>query len=153
MQELIGNFWTEVETGKYEAICCTTNKIVKTSGGLVMGAGIAKEFQTRYPELPSYFGTKLAENPKLNLMVYDGKRCDLGYYVIAFPTKHDWRESSSMALIEHSALELKHFADCFGIERVLMTRPGCGLGGLTWSGVKQRIERYLDDRFVVIERN
>jgi len=34
--------------------------------------------------------------------------------------------------------------------RVVMTRPGCGNGGLSWEGVRKALEPILDDRFIVV---
>ena len=53
MLEVQNDFWQEIEDNSYDAICCTTNKIVKNNGELVMGAGIAKQFKAKYPDLPA----------------------------------------------------------------------------------------------------
>lgn len=116
-----------------------------------MGGGIAKEFARRFPQLPSIFGL---------YVLYEGNRVQMTTlgnhedrrWVIAFPTKHDWKAPSTLELIETSCQQLVADVNEFhpGWKRILMPRPGCGLGGLKWADVKPILERYLDDRFVII---
>ena len=40
--------------------------------------------------------------------------------------------------------------DAYGWETVVLPRLGCGLGQLRWDDVKPILERYLDDRFIVL---
>jgi hypothetical protein len=53
MLEQRGDIFSQADA---DAICFTSNGIVKSNGELVMGAGIAKQFRERWPELPKFFG-------------------------------------------------------------------------------------------------
>ncbi len=50
MKEVIGDIWDYM--GMEKILCCTCNEVVKSSGELVMGAGIAKDFARKYRYLP-----------------------------------------------------------------------------------------------------
>lgn len=143
MIEKIGNFWGEYD--KYDAIVCTTNQIVKSNGELVMGGGIAYDFAVRYPYLPLVWGYQTRKKIHLTI-AYEQQ------WLIGMPTKKHYKDPSPIDLIEKSCNELVKFADEYKLNSVLMTRPGCGLGGLSWHNVKPCIETILDDRFTVIER-
>lgn len=64
-------------------------------------------------------------------------------------------EKADLELIERSCKQLKAmfgFASGRSREEVYLVRPGCGNGGLDWGDVKPILEKYLDDRFIVVER-
>ena len=154
MLEVTGDFW---EYGfnpflAYDALVCTTNHIVKNNGKLVMGAGIAKDFRDKFTDLDLKWGNRL--NRKKHVLGVMAEQVDGLHriYAVSFPTKYDWRHPSSIDLIENSAKVLAGLTDLMGWNRVLMTRPGCGCGGLEWSKVKPVIAPLLNDRFVVIDK-
>jgi len=158
MKEVIGDFWEWSRDFQPDAIVCTTNKVVKGNGRLVMGAGIAKEFRNRYEDLDLDWGKRLKLNQKLNVMVSltyeytDEFKSPL--YLVAFPTKYDWKKNSHHHLITLSCKSLKNIADIFDWRSILMTRPGCGNGGLNWFDVKHNIiDQILDDRFTIVSKD
>ena len=71
--------------------------------------------------------------------------------IFSFPTKHHWRERSDLTLIITSAQTLRKIAltkpDC----TFVVTKPGCGLGGLSWSEVKNAISPILPDNCWIID--
>jgi O-acetyl-ADP-ribose deacetylase (regulator of RNase III) len=71
--------------------------------------------------------------------------------LVVFPVKHEWMELADLALIQQSAYELIALADRLEWRRVVLPRPGCGNGGLTWDQV-QPLLWDLDDRFVVVTK-
>lgn len=156
MIELQGDFWEIVEAAEGKCLLCvTTNGVVKPSGELVMGKGIALQFKQRFPTLPITLGrfikTQLSGNyPHLVL----GQLHD----IVSFPTKDHWRDSSSLKLIERSAraiLEIADWSHCKGgpkYPRIFSVRPGCGAGGLEWEKVREVLYRVgWDDRFCIVE--
>lgn len=133
-----------------EAIVITTNGIVKKDGRAVMGRGIAKAANQIY-----HLDIKLAEY----LRTYGNRPFCMGQYtlkgrchtVMTYPTKHDWKEDSSLPLIVQSAKELKSLCDAWGITTCYMPRPGCSNGHLNWeTTVKPAIAPILDDRFIIV---
>lgn len=142
MKEITGNIF-EVDA---DAICVTTNGCVKANGELVMGAGIAKQFADRFPELPWMLGQQVKAYGNEVRMV----ETDDDFIVLSIPTKEHWKDPSTMALIEKSIRRLVEVVDWHGWQKVVLPRPGCGLGGLKWEDVKAVIEPILDDRFYVI---
>lgn len=133
------------DTSSFDATCFTSNGVVTNSGRLVMGAGIAKLFRDTFPGIDAEFGRLVKEH---------GNRCFMvsvdGVNIINFPTKHDWRADSDLALIEESSRQLMELVEKHGLKRVRLPRPGCALGNLSWEVVGPMIHRILDDRVVVV---
>lgn len=133
-------------------VCVTTNGIIKRDGTAVMGAGIAKTANLRFK-----VAEKLANSIRTNGNIVS----DLGTYywktsrfhLVAFPTKHDWRNPSDLQLIEQSAKQLVALANTNDFQHIFLTRPGCGCGQLDWeTQVKPILTPILDDRFTIVYR-
>jgi O-acetyl-ADP-ribose deacetylase (regulator of RNase III) len=139
VMEINADLW-ETEA---DARCVTTNGVVKSGGRLVMGAGVAKQARDRYPGIDKRLGdlVKLFGNTPHYLP-------DIG--VMSFPTKHNWRDESDPALIAASAKAAVLLANAHGLKRIVLTRPGCGLGRLDWREVRELLLPILDDRFIVV---
>lgn len=130
----------------YDAICVTTNGIVKKDGSLVMGAGIALQFKNKYPDLPFILGRKVATYGNQPFYV----RTNTGQSIVSFPTKENYKDKSSLDLIISSAQRIKNLANKFYWTKVAIPAPGVGLGGLSWSqDVEPALSKILDDRFVI----
>ncbi len=139
MLELNSDFWkTEAD---YR--CITTNGTLRFNGRAIMGAGIALQARSRYPELEVTMGKLIRER---------GNHVHLsGHNLISFPTKVHWNRNSDLDLIMRSARELVALANTLlDAKRILMTRLSCGLGRLSWNTVKPSIAPILDDRFIVV---
>lgn len=147
MIELIGDFWEITERENPDAICCTTNQILNKNNCLVMGKGIAKQFSDKYSFLPVVWGEQFKKGSHLNgFMVYNYKP-----FLIAFPTKTDWKLKSNLNLIKVSCFNLKNISLIMGWKCVLLPRPGCSNGGLNWNEVKPVVEEILNkDIFKII---
>lgn len=150
MKEIVGNFW-EVAP-EYDILTVTTNGVVKSNGRLVMGAGIAKEFRDMFVDIDLTFGKFVLKYGNIPCITKWGEQ-----YLMSFPTKDNWKDYSKIELIEKSADLIKTTVDKMEDEvncclTVLMTRAGCGNGGLTWSVVREILAPYFDDRFTVINK-
>jgi len=135
-----GNLWTYPADFKI----VTTNGIIKKDGKLVMGAGIALEAKKRYKGIDKWLG-RLVKNHGNHVFLY--------YNILSFPTKHNWKDKSDLKLIEQSCQEVLTLVNSFiDKEKTIVLSPvGCGHGGLNFeTQVKPLLEKYLDDRFVVL---
>lgn len=133
-----------------DAVCITTNGIVKKDGNAVMGKGIALEANKRF-NISARLGEYLKQygNRAFNMGTYQNGAATIRLFT--FPTKHDWKDISDINLICKSAEEVIAMCDKFGIQRCFMPAPGCGNGGLSWEVlVKNWMTFMLDDRFHVI---
>ncbi len=141
-----------------DAIVFTSNGILKSDGTLVMGAGIAKAFKDRFWGLDGEagLGVKMRGN-HVNAFFAMYSPIDPSFspetVIFSFPTKHHFKDPSDINLIERSAKELVTFVNSLTLRplnKIYMTRPGCGMGQLKWPDVKKVIEPILDNRFIVL---
>jgi hypothetical protein len=139
MREICGNIWDYRETA---IVAITTNGQVSRSGRAVMGRGVAAQAAMRFPEIPE----KLAQ-----CIIEAGNHVHyLGDNIVSFPVEHSPYQLPDLRLIECSARELVAMADDRGWQSVIVPRPGCGGGGLSWKDVRPILENCFDDRFTVI---
>lgn len=140
MHELVGDLWQEYATGAVIAI--TTNGLVTRSGMSLMPRGCARQAAMRYPEILKIHG---------NLLLNHGIHVfDLGRRIVSFPVEVDPYQNADLRLIEQSCRELVELVRYKSWQKVVLPRPGCGGGGLTWPEVRPVLSKYLDDRFHVI---
>lgn len=149
MIEITGDFWSHLDQNRdiYDAICCTTNTVVKLNGELVMGAGIAKDFANEYSWLPKHWGERVKKQTMPLVLVTLMKKRP---HLVSIPTKIDWKQPSPLDLIWESITELSLLTEQLGWKKILLPRPGCKNGGLSWKEQVRPILLQLDDRFVVI---
>lgn len=151
MREAFGDIWEMAAELDAPLVCVTTNLQVNSSGEAVMGAGIAREARDLYPGVARELGRRIKKGE--HSTIYLGVFCDdfgLTRHLAAFPTKRHWRDRSDLGLIEESAQVLVEVTDLMGFQDVLLPRPGCGRGGLTWAQVQPLIASLLDERFAVV---
>ena len=110
-----------------------------------MGRGVAKEAALRFPHLPRMLGVVILCGWHRPFAFHNLK-------IIAFPVKRQWWEKADLELIDSSARLLPLLADELGEKQIFMVRPGCGNGRLSWKQVKPILERNLDERFVIVEK-
>jgi len=145
MQELKGDIWDLYDKGNW--IVIPTNGTVKKNGEAVMGRGLALQARMRFPDIPRILGFQLGRH---GLVV-----TDVGKRIITFPVKYNWFEEASINLITKSTLGLiDHVLNPnFFPPPIYLPRVGCGNGKLDWKDVKPILEKYLDDRFVVVNND
>jgi len=157
MIEATGDLWAAAKSA--DALCITTNGYIKANGCGVMGRGIAKQAKSRIPAIERLLGQHLRDNGNhtgmLTMVHYasalPGDPTEGVYVLYALPVKHTWEQPADINLITRSCRELVDIANELHLHRVLLPRPGCGNGGLTWDVVKPIIAPILDDRFTVME--
>lgn len=152
MIEIRGNIFEQHDA---DAICVTTNGVVKDNGELVMGQGtptaqhLAAKFARKWPLLPAKAGEGVRKHGNHVQYFLD----DLFGHtrIVCLPTKEDWKDPSPLWLIERSIKELVDLTNDKGWKKVVLSQPGCGRGGRDWeTEVKPILEKYLDDRFYII---
>jgi len=125
----------------------TTNGSLKANGEAIMGRGCAGEAAERYPRLSNALGTLLRTYG--NHAHYFA-----GYNLITFPTKHLWTDpTADLRLIHRSTDELLHIVNSHKFNKIVMPRPGAGVGtgNLLWGSVRPFLAERLDDRFLVLD--
>ena len=139
----------DLPAGLHEGACVTTNGIIKKNGRAVMGRGIAKYADERF-NLGMWLASSLRTRGNHAVFLIHVENANGRFPLLTFPTKHDWRDPSDLALIVRSARELVAIANDMGLTRCYLPRPGCSNGRLSWQTVKPAIETILDDRFVIV---
>lgn len=126
----------------------------------VMGAGLAKQFKERYPEMFNQYREECSSkkiklgrnyfwiNP--NAFRSDIRCTDYGEFaeIICMPTKNHWKDSSDLNWIILALQDLREYITVNYAPSCSIAIPkiGSGLGGLNWeTQVKPEIERYLGD--------
>jgi len=146
LKELQEDIWKYWEKGNW--IVITTNGNIKKNGEAVMGRGLALEAKQRFPDLPKQLGERLRE--------YGNKVFTFTKFrIITFPVKHKWYEKADLKLIEESCKGLNTIFqyNLSGIPTpIYLSKVGCGNGKLNWKDVKPILEKYLDERFIICER-
>lgn len=109
----------------------------------VMGRGIALQFKKAFPDVFKAYGAacKRGEVEPGRVLVYDLNRFEQPHYVINVPTKKHWRGKSRMEYVEAGLEALVAEVRRLGAKSVAVPPLGCGLGGLDWNDVRQRIEQ------------
>jgi hypothetical protein len=170
MKEERGNIWDHLGTA--DAICITTNGYFTKNKKAVMERGCAKEAANRYPEIVDELGKVLSWEGNVPTVL---KTDPSGTKIVSFPVKGQsslfdgsnavrhmaskfrigqtvpvWALKANTPLIKRSADRLVRLANYNRWSMVIIPRPGCGAGELKWEEVRDAIDPYLDDRFIIV---
>lgn len=119
-------------------IVCPTNSVG------VMGAGLAKAFANRYPDLRAAYAEACRQgmHDAAHPLLWQGP----GRLVACVATKRHWRDASHLDDVRIGAQALKAILVQHGWTRVSLPALGCGLGGLNWADVHQVLaDVFADD--------
>jgi hypothetical protein len=137
-----------------DAIVFTSNGVVMKSRELVMGGGIALRFKQKYPWLPFMIGDSLVglkgSFAVKRYGVFGPVPSGEGYDIFALQTKTHFKYDSVLEDVVENCEKLQKETSKY--QKVLMTTPGCDLGGLDKGEVLEAIS-FLGDNFVVISRD
>ncbi len=111
-----------------EAIVNTVNTVG------VMGKGLALQFKNRYPKMAEEYALRCRLG-MVEVGFMDVHRLPDGGYIINFPTKEHWRDSSDIEWIIAGLDDLAFVIEDLGITSIALPRLGSGLGGLDWDDV------------------
>jgi O-acetyl-ADP-ribose deacetylase (regulator of RNase III) len=109
----------------------------------VMGAGLARVFRDRYPEMfREYRGLcRAGRLPVGALHLWRGP----DRWVLNLPTKTDWRLPSTLPHIEAGLRRFRRDYEALGVRSVAFPALGCGCGSLSWAAVRPLLDAYLGD--------
>jgi O-acetyl-ADP-ribose deacetylase (regulator of RNase III) len=114
---------------------------VNTEG--VMGAGLAKQFKIKFPDMFKDYENKCKSGLKIGeIHIWDNGKDPK--YILNFPTKDKWKNPSKMEFITKGLKGLAMAINDLGIKSIAIPAIGCGLGGLDFEDVKSEIERFHD---------
>lgn len=155
MKEMVysGDIFLLPRANANDAVCITTNGIVRRDGKAVMGAGIAKYARDNFERVDSILGKKLSAlgNQVHYIGIFKKPGSLDRFTMLSFPTKEDWRENSKPKLIERSCREVMVVASQHKLDMVYLPCPGCANGHLDyWKDVRPILLEELDDRFTVV---
>lgn len=113
----------------------------------VMGAGLAKAFATKWPELlaPYRAACRSQELRIGTVMVANLPEGSLSKYVIHFPTKNSFKQPSQMSYIKEAMPALAQALKEHNIKSIAIPGLGCGYGELAWPEVETAIREGLKD--------
>ena len=108
----------------------------------VMGKGLALQFKRAYPgNYDAYVkACRAGEVRPGRMFTYESGKTARPRLIVNFPTKRHWRDSSCIEDIEAGLRGLVWEIATRGILSVALPAVGCGLGGLEWTEVRDRIE-------------
>ena len=112
-----------------------------------MGAGIAKTFRARYPEMYEEYRRRCKAEPRqFNLGDCWLWKADDQPWVFNLGTQESyWRSRASYEAIETALREMRRQAGAEGITSIAMPRIGVGYGGLSWKKVRAIVETGFGD--------
>ncbi|MCX5806649.1 MAG: macro domain-containing protein [Proteobacteria bacterium] len=145
-----------IEYKKGNILSETAEALVNTVNCVgIMGRGIALQFKNAFPEnFKSYAAAcKRNEVRPGRMFIYETDQLMNPRYIINFPTKRHWHGKSRIEDIEAGLAALVEVIRSRKIRSIAIPPLGSGLGGLSWSEVRPRIEatlREFSDLKVVI---
>ena len=139
-----GDIWTSLENTDWLVI--TTNSYIKKDGTLVMGAGIAKQANDKYPIIKKIFGDDITRS-----CGHLGKYYILYWKkIVALQTKVHFKDKSDIELIKESINRLQLFINKNPSRSIVnMVFPGIGYGGLNQKDVYEYCLKNLPDNYIV----
>lgn len=119
----------------------------------IMGKGIALQFKYQYPDMyAEYVRACWRGDVKIGRMhVFRVDQLAGPDYIINFPTKIHWRDSSSLAWIEEGLQDLVKCVIDLQIESIAIPPLGVGNGGLSWVDVEPLIRAAVEDLPILVE--
>ena len=134
---------------KGNAICIPTNGIINSSRDAVMGAGLAKVMKEKYAGCQTVLGVLLEKRGNIVQEFWN----DSTVY-LAFPTKENWKDNSSLDLIEQSCIQLVDLQEKKQYEKIILPKVGCGFGGLQFEIVEPILDKYFfGEVFLIVDLN
>ena len=116
----------------------------------VMGAGLARQFKARYPEMYKQYrqdclSGRITTGRVTMYRVRDGRT------VAAFPTKNHWENPSKLEYVREGLKSLRSQLVNTTVGSIAVPALGSGLGGLDWRDVRPLIVEALQIDGLTVE--
>ena len=115
----------------------------------VMGAGIAKTFKLKYPDMFEEYKTRCKRNAVKTGQPYLYRALDR--QIVNFPTKQHWRENSKIEYLVEGLKYLVAHIEAWNIRSLAIPPLGCGNGKLDWNIVLPIMLEHLQPLGIPIE--
>jgi O-acetyl-ADP-ribose deacetylase (regulator of RNase III) len=109
----------------------------------VMGAGLARVFRDRYPEMFREYQA-LCRAGRLSIGALHLWRGP-DRWVLNLPTKTSWKLPSTLSHVEAGLRRFRRDYEALGITSVAFPALGCGCGSLSWEAVRPVLDAHLGD--------
>lgn len=110
----------------------------------VAGAGLAKQFQDRWPEQVAEYRDFCRAGKMRPGVVHDALLPD-GRRILSVPTKRHWSNRSAFSDVALGIRSMARWCRETGTTSIAVPALGCGLGGLPRHRVKEAIELEMAD--------
>lgn len=108
-----------------------------------MGAGIAKTFDKKFPNMRNALLYELSENKiKYSVSI---PYCEKDIVVINMITKPRYFNKPTYSEFRKALIEVKYICLMNGYKEIGMPKIGCGLDKLSWKKVEKMIREIFDD--------
>ncbi len=118
----------------------------------IMGRVLALQYKNKYPQ--NFKEYEIACKKEIvkpgKMFVHQTGQLPNPKYIINFLTKRHWKDKSKIEDIENGLDDLINVIKKLNIKSIAISPLGCGLGGLEWKTVKQKIEAKLSNIDCVI---
>jgi O-acetyl-ADP-ribose deacetylase (regulator of RNase III) len=112
------------------------------SADVAMGAGIAKQFDKKFPMMKGVVKTRHSGIGTACMYAYWDKEFT---YIFNLITKNLYWHKPTLRALRDSLIDLRNQCLKFTIKYLAMPRIGCGLDKLNWDEVKPMIEEIFTD--------
>jgi len=119
----------------------------------IMGAGLALEFNRRYPIMNNVYKRmchrKLIQLGKVWVWHEHEGPCGIEpcRYIVNFPTKDHWRDRSQLKWIAEGLDDFKNHSEILNAKSIAIPALGCGFGGLSFDNVRALVvDRFKEDK-------
>ena len=110
----------------------------------VMGKGLAAQFKDAHPNAFRAYANACAARTLRPGVLHVSRTQDNNQYIVHFPTKDHWRDSSRLSDIDTGLVDLVKIIGDLGILSIAVPALGTGLGGLKWADVEPVMLKHLE---------
>ena len=115
-----------------------------------LGAGIAKEFQNRYPNMVNKLRAHISQNRIKTIPIVLSYKIGPNRYIFNLVTKEKYWQKPTYDTLGPTLVQMKNYCIYNNINKIAMPLIGCGLDRLKWNRVSQMIKDIFNDTDIEI---